>query len=63
MKSTFFQVSIQQELFKLFQNLPYGCDVSISVIINMDENVIQIHNDKDVKLLSKDLVDIFLEVY
>ena len=63
MKSTLFQVNIQQELPKLFQNPPYGCDVSIFVIINIDEDIIQIHDSKNVKLLSKNLVDIFLEAY
>ena len=52
---------MQQKLPELFQNLPYDYDVSIFVIINVDEKVIQIHNDKNVKLLSKDLVDISLE--
>ena len=32
-------------------------------MININENVIQMHNDKDVKLLSKYLVDVSLEAY
>ena len=45
----------------LFQNLPYGCDMIISIIINVNEDVVQIHNNENVKLFSKDLVNVFLE--
>ena len=61
MKSTLLQVSKQRELPELFQHSSYGCDMSISVIISVDKDVIQVHYDKDVNLLSKDLVDISLE--
>ena len=61
MEWTLLQVGIQQELPELFQNPPYGCDVTIPVIISVNEDVIQIHDNEDVELLSKDLVDIFLE--
>ena len=33
----------------------------ISVIISVDQDVIQIHNDEDVELLRKDLVDVPLK--
>ena len=62
MKLTFLQVGIQQEISELFQNLPYGCNVTISVIISVDENVVQIYNDKDIKLPNKDFIDVFLEI-
>ena len=61
MKPTLLQVGKQRELPELFQHPLYGCDVSISVIISVDQDVIQIHNDEDVKLLRKDLVDVPLE--
>ena len=35
--------------------------MAISIIINVNEDVIQIHNNEDVKLLSKDLINIFIE--
>ena len=31
--------------------------MTISIIINVDEDVVQIFNDKDVEFLSKDLVN------
>ena len=61
MKLTLFQVGIWQELLELFQNPPYGCDLSISIIISVDEDVIQIHDNEDVKFLNKDFVDVSLE--
>ena len=63
MESTLLQVGIQQELPELFQNPPYGCNVIIPIIINVNEDVIQIHDDKDIELFSKDLVDVSLEAY
>ena len=35
--------------------------MTIPVIISVNEDVIQIHDDEDVELLSKDLVDVSLE--
>lgn len=35
--------------------------MTISVIISGDEDIILIYNDKDIKLLNKNLVDIFLK--
>ena len=61
MKLTLSQVGKQQEFPELFLYPLYGWDVSISIIISVDQNVIQIYNDKDVKLLGKDLVDVSLE--
>ena len=61
MKSTLLQVRKQQELPELLQHSLYSRDVSISVIISVDEDVVQIHDDEDVKLFSKDLVDLFLK--
>ena len=35
--------------------------MTVTLILSIDEDVIQIHNDKDIKLFSQDLVDIALE--
>ena len=35
----------------------------MSIIISVEKDIVQVHNDKDIKLLSKDLVDIFLQAY
>ena len=61
MKLTLLQVGKERELSKLLQHPLYGRDVSISIIISVDEDVVQLHNDEDLKLFSKDLVDVSLE--
>ena len=46
------------------QNLsdpPYCIHVTLTLILSVDEDVIQIHNDKDIELFRQDLVDIALE--
>ena len=63
MESIFFQFCIQQELPELFQNPLYGCNVTIFVIISIDKDVVQMYNDKNIQLLSKKIVDKFLEAY
>ena len=37
--------------------------MAVFVIISIDENVIYIYNNKDIKLLSRNLIDISLEAY
>ena len=61
MKSTLLQVGKQQELSELLQHQLCGCNVTISIIISVDQDVIQIYNNENVKLLCKDFVDISLE--
>ena len=60
-KTTFFQIDKWQELPELFQYQLYGYDVTIPIIFSVNQNVVQIHNNKNVKLLRKSLVDVFLE--
>ena len=40
----------------------YSLDIAFSFIFGVDENLIQIHNDKNVKLFHKILDDIALEI-
>ena len=61
MKSVLLQVGKQRELPELLQHPLYDQDVSRSVIISVDEDIVQINDDKDVQLFSKDLVDVSLE--
>ena len=35
--------------------------MAIYFVINIDKNTIHIHNDKDIELFNKDLIDIFLK--
>ena len=61
MKSILLQVSKQREFTKFFQNQPYNCNVTISIIVNINKKVVQINDNNDIKLLSKNLVNVFLE--
>ena len=63
MKLTLLQVGIYQVFPELLQNSPYACDMTILGIISVNQNVVQIHNDKNVELLSKNLIDKSLEAY
>lgn len=37
-------------------------DVILTEILSIDKNVVKVHNDKDVQLLGKDLIDEILKV-
>ena len=61
MKLTFLLVGKRQELSELFKNPSYGYDMTIPIIFGVNQDVIQVQNNKDVKLLCKDLADVSLE--
>ena len=61
MELTFLQIGIQQEFLQLVKNPTYCLDVAFSLVFSVDENIIQIHNDKDIKFFRKDLIDVALE--
>ncbi len=48
---TFFQVNIQQIFPQLVQNPLNNFYVAISLIFGVNKNVIQVYNNKDIKLL------------
>ena len=39
----------------------YCLDMAFSFVLNVDEDIIQIHNDKDIELFREDFIDIVLE--
>ena len=61
MKSTFFQIGIQQKFPQLVKNQMYCLDVAFSLVFGINEDIIQIHNDEDIKLFRKNLIDVALE--
>ena len=61
MKSTFFQIGIQREFAQQVENLTHCLDMAFALIFGVDEDIIQIHNDKDIELFRKDLIDVVLE--
>ena len=61
MKSTFLQVDIQQEFPQLVKNPMHCLDVAFALIFGIDKDIIQIHNDEDIELFCKNLINIALE--
>ena len=59
-KLTFLQIGIQQEFPQLVENPTYCLDV-VFLVFGVDEDIIQIHNNKDIEFFRKDLIDIVLE--
>ena len=45
----------------LIKKLIYNFHIWLICLFNLDQNIVQIYNDKDVKLFSKNLIDIALE--
>ena len=39
----------------------YGLDMAFSIVFDLDEDIIQIYNDKDIKLFCRNFFDIVLE--
>ncbi len=46
---------------ELLQDLLYGFHVWLAKMLDIDQNVMQLHHYKHIKLLSKDLVDVVLK--
>ena len=63
METAFLQICIKAIFSEDLQNPSKGFDVSLPWIFGIDKNIIQIYNDKDIELLSKNLIDIVLEAF
>lgn len=61
MKLTFFQVSKELVLSELIKDPAYGFYVWLAWIFGINQNVIQIHNEKNIKLFGKNLIDVTLK--
>ena len=61
MKPTLLQIGKQAIFPQNLQDPPHCFYVTLILILSVDEDVIQIHNDKDIKLFYQNLVDIALE--
>ena len=46
---------------ELLQDSAYGFHMWLASIFGVDQDVIQIHHNEDIKLFSKDLIDVALE--
>ena len=61
MKTTLFEVSKKAVFPQFFKNPSNNIDVSFAWAFGVDENVIEVKNDKDIKFLGKDLINIALK--
>ena len=57
----FLQVGKKTVFSELFQDPAYDFYVWLARILDVDQNVVQIYNNENVKLLSEDLVNVPLE--
>ena len=61
MEPTLLQIGKQAIFPQNLQDPPYYFHVTLTLILSVDEDVIQIHDDEDIELFCQDLVDIALE--
>ena len=61
METAFFEVSKKAVFSQFLQNPSNGIDVSFAWVLNIDEDVIKVNNDKNIEFLGQDLVNIALE--
>lgn len=56
MKTTLPEVSKKAVLLQNVLNTPYGRHVTLTRVLGVNENVIQVYNDEDIELLGQDLI-------
>ena len=58
---TFLKVSKKVIFPQFFENLSNSINVSLAWVLGVDENVIKVNNDKNIKFLNQNLVNIAME--
>ena len=61
MEPTFLQIGKQAIFLQNLQDLPHYFYMTLTLILNIDEDVIQIYDNEDIKVFCQDLVDIALK--
>ena len=61
MELTLLQIGKQAIFLQKVQYLPPGFYVTLTLILSIDDNIIQINDDKKIELFCQNLVDIALE--
>ena len=61
MKTAFLKVGKKAVLPQFFENPSNGIDVSLAWVFDIDEDVIKVNNDENIKFLGQDLVNVALE--
>ena len=60
-KPSFLQVEKKGIFSELVQNSAYNLNMRLSGIFDINQDIIQVYNNKDIKLLSQYLINVFLE--
>ena len=58
METAFLEFGKKAVFSQLLENPSNGIDVSLAWVLGVDEDVIKVNNDKDIKFLGQDLVNI-----
>lgn len=61
MEPILFQVSKKVIFPQLVKNPAYDFHMWLACLLNINQNIVQIHYDKNVKFFNKDLIDIILK--
>ena len=61
MEMTLFQVGKQAILPETIKHPPHRFHLTLALVLGIDEDVIQVHDNEDIKLFCQDLIDITLE--
>lgn len=61
MEMTLFQISKKLIFLKLIQNLIYGLYIWLAEVFDIDQDILQVYNHKNIKLLGKNIIDITLQ--
>ena len=61
METTFLEVGKKAVTPQFLENSSNGVDVSLALVLGVDEDVIEVNNDENIEFLGQDLVNIALE--
>ena len=61
MKLTFLQVGKEEMFLELVQNLAYDLNVKLPGVFNIDQDIIQVYDNKDIKFFRQYLINVSLE--
>lgn len=61
METILFQICKKFMFLKLIQNLTHGFNIWLAGVFDIDQNIVQIYDNKNVNFLSKNLVNVALK--
>ena len=61
METAFFEVGKKAVFLQLLENPLNGINITLALVLGIDEDVIEVNNDKDIKFLGQDFVNLALK--